>query len=206
MSTPTPEDPIVQRAIDELRRTPAVSDDAVRRVVQAAAAARLAPADEPTRATPIRVRSIRIWSAVGMAAAAAIVGFIARGVWLSRDIAAPQAIATEIPVSDSTVSPARLAASRSSDVVALPQQFVLENSRAHSISVVGDFNKWSPTAAPMVRSSDGGLWSVIVPILPGRHAYGFMIDDSVFVLDPRAQKARDPDLGTEISVRMVGRP
>jgi hypothetical protein len=33
-----------------------------------------------------------------------------------------------------------------------------------------------------------------------------MVDDSVFTLDPRAQKARDPDLGTEGSVRMVGRP
>ena len=73
-------------------------------------------------------------------------------------------------------------------------------------SVVGDFNNWNPTAAPMTRSSDGALWSAIVPILPGRHMYGFMVDDSIFVLDPRAQKARDPDLGTEGSVRMVGRP
>jgi 1,4-alpha-glucan branching enzyme len=99
-----------------------------------------------------------------------------------------------------------LVASKASDVVAMPQQFVLEITRAQRVSLVGDFNNWSPTAAPMTRSSDGGLWSVIVPILPGRHMYGFMVDDSIFVLDPRAQKARDPDLGTEGSVRMVGRP
>ena len=58
----------------------------------------------------------------------------------------------------------------------------------------------------MTRSSDGALWSVIVPILPGRHMYGFMVDDSLFVLDPRAPKARDPDLGTAGSVVIVGRP
>jgi hypothetical protein len=206
MSTPTPDDPIVQRAIDELRRMPAVGDDAVRRVVHAAAAARLAPADEPVEATPIRARSIRVWSAIGMAAAAAIVGFVARGAWLSKEGVVRQTVVAEASSSDSAVSSARLAAAKSSEAVALPQQFVLENARAHRISVVGDFNNWSPTAAPMVRASDGVLWSVIVPILPGRHAYGFMVDDSIFVLDPRADKARDPDLGTEISVRMVGRP
>ena len=100
----------------------------------------------------------------------------------------------------------RFVASTASDVVAIPQQFVLESSRAHRVSLVGDFNSWNPSVAPMTRSSDGALWSTIVPILPGRHMYGFMVDDSIFVLDPRAQKARDPDLGTEGSVRMVGRP
>jgi hypothetical protein len=206
MSTPTPEDPIVQRAIDELRRVPAVSDDAIRQVVQAAAAARLSPADEPIERASIRSRSIRIWSAVGMAAAAAIVGFVARGAWLSNDSTVPQATVAAVPSSESAVAASRLVASKASDVVAMPQQFVLEITRAQRVSLVGDFNNWSPTAAPMTRSSDGGLWSVIVPILPGRHMYGFMVDDSIFVLDPRAQKARDPDLGTEGSVRMVGRP
>jgi len=43
-------------------------------------------------------------------------------------------------------------------------------------------------------------------MFPGRHIYGFMIDDSVLMLDPRALKTRDPDLGTDGSVRMVGRP
>jgi hypothetical protein len=33
-----------------------------------------------------------------------------------------------------------------------------------------------------------------------------MVDDSVLTLDPRKPKARDPDLGNEGSVLMVGRP
>ena len=200
----TPDDPMVRRAVDELRRMPVVSDEAVRRAVQAAAAARLAPADEPAAVALSRTRSIRVWSAIGMAAAAAVVGFVARGVWLSTNgVATQQTVAAAQAVTDTTT---RFVASTASDAVAIPQQFVLESSRAHRVSLVGDFNSWNPSMAPMTRSSDGALWSTIVPILPGRHMYGFMVDDSIFVLDPRAQKARDPDLGTEGSVRMVGRP
>jgi hypothetical protein len=42
--------------------------------------------------------------------------------------------------------------------------------------------------------------------MPGRHVYAFMVDDSLLVLDPRAPKSRDPDLGAEGSIRIVGRP
>jgi Carbohydrate-binding module 48 (Isoamylase N-terminal domain) len=205
----TPSDPIIRRAADELRRLPTVDGAALRRVVEAAAAARLAPADEPASYVLPRVRSIRVWSAVGMTAAAAILGFVARGVWTSGPSSAPQATVAAAPAAPAALatpdSSLRLAASNASDVAALPQQFVLENSGAHRVSVVGDFNNWNPSAAPMTRSSGGSLWSAIVPILPGRHMYGFMVDDSIFVLDPRARTARDPDLGTEGSVRMVGR-
>ena len=58
----------------------------------------------------------------------------------------------------------------------------------------------------MGRSSDGTTWSIIIPMYPGRHVYGFMVDDSLFTLDPRAPKVRDADLGTEGSVVIVGRP
>jgi hypothetical protein len=174
---------------------------AVERVVRAAAAARVAPADEPVLAEQSRSRSIRVWSAVGIAAAAAIIGFVARGAWTGQRTARVQEAAT---IAAPTRLPA-LQAAATSDVAAIPEQFVFEDVKAKRISLVGDFNKWDPSVTPMVKSGTG-LWSVIVPILPGRHTYGFMVDDSVFTLDPRAQKARDPDLGTEGSVRMVGRP
>ena len=80
-------DPMLQRAIDELRQLPPIDREAVRRVVGAAAAARLSPADDPVfveRAA--RGGSIRVWSAIGMAAAAAVVGFVARGEWRTNDV------------------------------------------------------------------------------------------------------------------------
>jgi hypothetical protein len=199
-------DPVLQRAIDELRQLPPLDRQAVGRAVGAAAAARLSPADEPVfveRAA--RGRSIRVWSAIGMAAAAAVVGFVARGQWRTSDERSPVAASPAAP----PVAPtATLQTAASSDAESKPilQQFVFDNARARRVSVVGDFNTWNPTTAVMTRSSNVGLWSVIIPISPGRHIYGFMVDDSVFTLDPRAPKVRDADLGTDGSVVIVGRP
>jgi hypothetical protein len=204
--TDTDHDPLLQRAIDELRQVPPLDRDAVRRVVSAAAAARLSAADEPMfveRAA--RGRSIRMWSAIGMAAAAAVVGFVARGQW--RTGGERPAVATALaPTSATPATTLQTAAASDADAKPVLQQFVFDNARAKRVSVVGDFNTWNPTSAVMTRSSDGGLWSAIIPITPGRHIYGFMVDDSLFTLDPRAPKVRDADLGTDGSVVIVGRP
>lgn len=190
-------DPMVQRAVDELKRLPALDQAAVRRITAAAAAARLTPADDPI-ATLSRPR-VRMWTTLGLAAAAAIVGFVARDLIPSVP---DRAVESAPPV---PVAPMRPALS-GADAVFVPQQFVLENTTARRVALVGDFNNWNPNATPMTRSSDGGLWSVIVPVVPGRHVYGYMVNDSTFTLDPRQPKVRDPDFGTDASVLMVGRP
>ena len=140
-----------------------------------------------------------------MAAAAAVVGFVARGQWRTSDERTP--VAASVAAAP-TAPTATLQNAASSELESKPilQQFVFDNARARRVSVVGDFNTWNPTSAVMRRSSNVGLWSVIIPISPGRHIYGFMVDDSVFTLDPRAPKVRDADLGTEGSVVIVGRP
>jgi 1,4-alpha-glucan branching enzyme len=99
-----------------------------------------------------------------------------------------------------------IAVDRGSEPLAIPHQFVFESPSAHRVSVVGDFNGWDASKTPLVHTPGGTSWSVIVPIIPGRHIYGFMVDDSVFTLDPRAPMSRDVDLGTEGSVVIVGRP
>jgi hypothetical protein len=201
------QDPMLRRAIDSLRELPAVDQDAMQRIISAAAVARVTPADEPVTASVDRqARSVRLWSAVGLAAAAAIVGFFARGAW------APTSAESREHVDALASAPAPAAAGMTPvstsrlDAAMIPRQFVLENSRARRVSVVGDFNKWNAASDPMTQSGVGGLWSAMIPMVPGRHVYGFMIDDSLFVLDPREPRARDPDLGTEASVIMVGRP
>jgi hypothetical protein len=105
------------------------------------------------------------------------------------------------------VAALRAVASTAADrALPIAQQFVLNDRTAHSVAVVGDFNGWNPKSAPMTRSPDGDLWSVTVAVLPGRHTFGYMVDDSIFTLDPRMPKTRDPDLGTEGSIVIVGRP
>src|SRR5262249_4966415 len=137
--------------------------------------------------------------------AAAVIGFVARGFLMSSSNTATATIAVP-PSTAATPIPGRAVNQSPSDVAPIPTQIVLRNTSARSGSVLGDFNEWNPKSAPMVVSSDGAVWSVIIPVMPGRHLYGFMVDGSQFVLDPRWPKARDPDLGTEGSVILVGRP
>jgi len=198
-------DPLVHRAIEELRRLPPVDAAAIQRVVAAAAAARLTPSDdEPPVLAPYRVRPRRVWSMVGLAAAAALVGFVVRGAWKPIDRAAPDAVATT--AANRQPTQVRAASANERESMPVPQQFVFNYRGAHRVALVGDFNRWDPNSAPMNRSPDGEMWSVTLPIAPGRHMYGFMIDDSLFMLDPRMPKARDPDLGAEGSIVLVVRP
>jgi hypothetical protein len=190
-------DPVVRRAIDELQRLPRVRDDAVAQVVSAAAAARvLPPADEPVLQTRER-RWSRVMAGAGLVAAAAVAGFVVRGT-MTTPVTARVATTTSI-------APAAFSAERAASEPIL-EQFVFKASSAHRVALIGDFNRWDQAAAPMTRSSEGELWSVSIPITPGRHMYAFMVDDSILVLDPRAPKSRDPDLGAEGSVRIVGHP
>jgi len=74
------------------------------------------------------------------------------------------------------------------------------------VTVIGDFNGWDERANPLVRQGSGPIWSAMVPLRPGRHAYAFMVDGKRVELDPRAPSATDPDFGVQASVRIVGQP
>jgi hypothetical protein len=189
-------DSVVARAIDELRRLPPVPVDAIAKVVSAAATARvLPPADEPI--TPGRGRHWgRIVAGGGLVAAAAIAGFLIRG-----DVTKPSSVRV---ASTQPLVPVALSAEIGAEPIV--EQFVFKAANARRVALIGDFNRWDADSTPMVRAADGELWSVSIPIVPGRHVYAFMVNDSTLVLDPSAPKSRDPDIGAEGSVRIVGRP
>jgi hypothetical protein len=198
-------DHVLRRAVQTLQQLPGTDADAIRRVVEAAAAQRVMPAaDEPVDVSAVAPSHRRRWRIAGFAgvvAAAAIVGFFARG-RLTRS--APSG-----SVASSTPSSALVAAvNGEQDARPIPQQFVFRSATARRVSVVGDFNEWNAVRAPMTREAAGDLWSVTIAIAPGRHTYGFMVNDSTFALDQdaRVARARDPDLGVEGSVVIVGRP
>lgn len=194
------QDPILERAIAELRRLPAVPPDTVARVARVATTAG-AGAEPPTYASQVAGRRwMRVAAYVGLAAAAVLVGYVARG---ARSPAHQPAPAAAVPAAQSVVP---VADGSDADARPLPQQFVFHSRTAKRVALVGDFNGWNPRATPLARTPASALWSVTIPILPGRHGYAFMIDDSLFALDPRAPVIRDPDLGTRSSVVVVGRP
>jgi 1,4-alpha-glucan branching enzyme len=66
-----------------------------------------------------------------------------------------------------------------------PTNFLFFAPQAKHVSVIGDFNNWSPNAHPMKRQPDGG-WTAQIPVVHGHHQYVYLVD-GVRTLDPRAQ-------------------
>jgi 1,4-alpha-glucan branching enzyme len=67
---------------------------------------------------------------------------------------------------------------------------------------VGDFNDWDPRATPLRATADS-VWSVVVPLRPGRYHYTFVVDGTRWSRDPSAPRALEDDFGTPTSVITV---
>jgi hypothetical protein len=83
-----------------------------------------------------------------------------------------------------------------------PLQFVLVAPEASAVTLVGDFNDWSVSATPL-RQAEGGVWTVTVPLPPGRYRYSFVVDGKVWRNDPDAASMED-EFGRPNSVITVG--
>ena len=105
-------------------------------------------------------------------------------------------------------APAAAVTAREDGVDAKPDtvvmQFVLVAPEAKSVSVVGNFNDWDAGAMPMARATAGGVWSISIPLAPGRHEYAFVVDGTRWVADPTAPRALGDDFGSPSSVVTVG--
>jgi hypothetical protein len=144
-------------------------------------------------------------AAIGYALAATLAGFLIRG-------AVPRPPATDgiasVPAPESSTATGRIvpaaASARALQETPVAVQFVLDARRAKSVAVVGDFNGWDGSATPLERDSASGVWTALVKVPPGRHVYAFLVDGTVWTLDPNAPRAKDSDYGTEQSVVIVG--
>jgi hypothetical protein len=204
-------DPVLERVVRELSALPPANPDATARIVAMAmersgGAPRPIAAAMPTPArAPVRGRRFSIAAVGSLAAAAAVAGFVLRGFVPQRahavDVAQSPAPAPATATTASTGA-ARLA-SLDADGSA-PLQFVLRAPNAHRVSLVGDFNGGDVARSPMRDATASGVWTVTVPLKPGRHVYAFLVDDSTWTLDPRAPRTTDPDFGVAGSVVIVG--
>lgn len=202
-------DETIGRIADALKPMPKVDPSAKARVLVAVAAERERVRERAAQRPRRRVQ----WSVTGIGLAAAAV--IAT-VWTQA--VSDRRVATPVPTTAASVAQAPrvahpegaqatpaardLAASSALHSV----QLVLRAPGARSVSVVGDFTGWDPDSAVMTRDSASGLWSVRLALRPGRHVYAFLVDDSIWVRDPRAPAAPDADFGRPGSVLFVGRP
>jgi Glycogen recognition site of AMP-activated protein kinase len=81
-------------------------------------------------------------------------------------------------------------------------EFVLRTAADSTVALVGDFNDWDPHATPLRPASDS-VWSVVVPLRPGRYRYTFVVDGTRWSRDPAAPRALEDDFGTPTSVITV---
>jgi Carbohydrate-binding module 48 (Isoamylase N-terminal domain) len=85
---------------------------------------------------------------------------------------------------------------------AVPVTFVLMAEDASEVALVGDFNEWRAEDTRLQRH-DGGLWSVVVPLRPGRYTYAYLVDGARWQRDPQAPPAAGEDFGRPSSVVLV---
>jgi hypothetical protein len=201
-------DELLERVVDELRTLPPVDEAAVGRIARAAEAnaAAVRSVTHPPSAGTRTVRGalwqskIPLAAAAGFALAAGVAGYAVRGGSAAQMVATAPGRGESLATLVSTDR-----APRTLDG-AVPTQFVLEAPRASRVALVGDFNAWDADSTPLARDPSGRIWTVIVPLSPGRHVYAFMVDGAAWTLDPRAPTAQDPDFGTPSSVVLVGTP
>lgn len=81
-------------------------------------------------------------------------------------------------------------------------QFFLEAPDARSVAVAGDFNDWTPEME--LSDVDGdGIWSGRLRLTPGVHKYMFVIDDSTWITDPKAERYTEDGFGNRNAVLAI---
>ena len=197
-------DETIVRIAAALRPLPDVDPAEKARVLVAVAA-------ERERSRVAGIRAARRWRQLGALGALAAAGLVA-AVWLrGRDPATPTAATASATttVVGSAAPSSGVGARLTGDAENLTRktvQLVLRAPAARTVSVVGDFNGWDAHANTMSRDPASGLWSHTVALRPGRHVYAFVVDDSVWMRDPRSPEATDADFGRPGSVLFVGQP
>ena len=198
-------DETIVRIAAALRPLPDVDPAEKARVLVAVAA-------ERERSRVAGVHAARGWRRAGAFGALAAAGLIA-AVWMHGGNALAPTVATTRATTTTTIGspalPRRVDTRLTRDAEGMTLrtvQLVLRAPGARTVSVVGDFNAWDAHANTMTRDPESGLWSHSVALRPGRHVYAFVVDDTVWMRDPRSPEATDEDFGRPGSVLFVGQP
>lgn len=62
--------------------------------------------------------------------------------------------------------------------------FRVRQPSASSMAVAGDFNGWSQTTHPMVRS--GAVWTCVIALPPGEHLFMYVVDGTSWMTPAHA--------------------
>jgi hypothetical protein len=202
------DDEMIERAVGALRHPVRLDPAFDARVMASVRAEARGPREKRVRpGAPARVwgwlvrpRTIRVSPVVGLAAAAAIAAVVVLGRTTPGQRQEPS---NEVAMADGTPTVGTVPSSRVPGHSSLVQ-FVLVAPNARGVSLVGDFNDWDVAATQLRPAAAGGVWTIEVPLAPGRHRYAFVVDGKRWLADPSAPRAVGDDFGTPSSVVTIG--
>ena len=184
------EDPLIERVADALRRPAPLRPDFDARVMAAVRLAAPVPGGAARAWAWLREpRTVALSPLGGLAIAAGFAALLIAGAW---GVARVRGGAGE-------GAPLRSAGGGGGASVVT---FVLVSPQARTVALAGDFDGWDPARLPL-RREGAGLWTVDVPLQPGRYQYAFVVDGQRFVADPAAPRAGGDDFGQPTSVVTV---
>jgi 1,4-alpha-glucan branching enzyme len=82
-------------------------------------------------------------------------------------------------------------------------RFMLARAEASSVAVAGSFNQWSVSSHPLVRAKAAGLWTIVVALPPGEHAFMYVVDGKEWVSPPLAEDYVDDGFGAKNGIVVV---
>lgn len=62
----------------------------------------------------------------------------------------------------------------------------INDNKAHTVAIAGDFNGWNPQANILEDSDGDGIWTGTLNLEPGRYEYMFVLDGEKWFSDPNA--------------------
>ncbi len=62
----------------------------------------------------------------------------------------------------------------------------INDNKAHTVAIAGDFNGWNPQANLLEDSEGNGIWTGTLKLEPGRYEYMFVLDGEKWFPDPNA--------------------
>jgi diguanylate cyclase (GGDEF)-like protein len=74
--------------------------------------------------------------------------------------------------------------------------------KARKIALLGDFNNWSKEKY-LLENIKGNLWRLKVKLFPGKYRYKFLINDTIWLSDPKASEYVDDEYGEKTSLLVV---
>ena len=135
------------------------------------------------------------WEVSGMAVAASVLFIV-----LAPSVPVP---GTSGPFQSAQTPYIQAAAPNTGAAQVQRAKFSLYAPEAHTITLIGEFNGWGSTREVALRPQGKGIWTVEVPLPPGRYQYAFLIDGKDMATDPRAEQQVNDDFGRKNAVLTV---